>query len=79
MLTLKIISPTRILFDGTIDRVLVPGEKGDFEILINHAPIISTLAIGKVVYTINGEQQELDIQGGFVEVQKNNINLCVEI
>ena len=79
MLTLKIISPAKIFFNGTVDRVLVPGEKGDFEILVNHAPIISTLVAGKVVYTINASQLQLDILGGFVEVQKNEVNLCVEI
>lgn len=79
MLTLKIISPEHIVFNGLIDCILVPGEKGDFEILTNHAPIISTLVGGKVVYTVNGEQQELDIHGGFVEVQKNKVNLCVDI
>ena len=48
---------------------------GNFEILNNHAPIISTLQKGIVEY--NGNQ--LPILGGFVEVQKNEVSLCVEI
>ncbi len=79
MLTLKIVSPERVVFTGEVDSVLVPGAMGSFEILTGHAPIISTLEEGKVVYGIKGAKTELHIVGGFVEVQKNVVNLCVEI
>lgn len=79
MLTLRIVSPERIVFTGEVDSVLVPGTVGPFEILNNHAPIISTLVEGKVAYSIKGVTTELQIVGGFVEVQKNVVNLCVEI
>ena len=79
MLTLKIVSAERIVFTGEVDSVLVPGTMGSFEILTDHAPIISTLDEGKVVYGIKGAKTELQIVGGFVEVQKNVVNLCVEI
>ncbi|MCH5307817.1 MAG: ATP synthase F1 subunit epsilon [Prevotella sp.] len=80
MLQLKIVSPERIEFDGEIKSVLVPGTMGQFQIFVNHAPIISSLEKGKVVYELsNGEKRELDIIGGFVEVQKNVVSLCVEI
>ncbi len=49
MLVLRIVSPEKILFTGEVENVLVPGEVGEFEILINHAPIISTLVEGRVV------------------------------
>jgi F-type H+-transporting ATPase subunit epsilon len=75
MLKLKIVSPERIEFDGEVSQVLVPGSQGQFEILTNHAPIISTLQKGRVVY----DGRELPILGGFVEVQKNEVSLCVEI
>lgn len=74
MLKLKIVSPERIEFDGEVEQVVVPGARGQFEILTNHAPIISTLQKGTVVY--NGQQ--LEILGGFVEVQKNVVSLCIE-
>lgn len=80
MLKLKIVSPERIEFDGEVERVLVPGSLGQFEILTNHAPIISSLDKGKVVYDLSsGEKKSLDVIGGFVEVQKNVVSLCVEI
>ena len=80
MLKLKIVSPERIEFDGDVESVLVPGTIGQFEILTNHAPIISSLEKGRVVYALpGGEKKELDIAGGFVEVQKNVVSLCVEL
>ena len=79
MLTLRIVSPERIVFTGEVDSVLVPGTVGPFEILNNHAPIISTLVEGKVAYSVKGDTKELHIGGGFVEVKKNLVSLCVEI
>lgn len=80
MLKLKIVSPERIEFEGEVESVLVPGTLGQFEILTNHAPIISSLDKGKVVYSLpGGEKKLLEICGGFVEVQKNVVSLCVEI
>lgn len=79
MLTLRIVSPERIVFTGEVDSVLVPGAVGPFEILNNHAPIISTLVEGKVAYSVKGDIKELHIVGGFVEVKKNLVSLCVEI
>ena len=79
MLTLRIVSPERIVFTGEVDSVMVPGAVGPFEILNNHAPIISTLVEGKVAYTVKVVNTELQIVGGFVEVKKNNVDLCVEI
>lgn len=79
MLKLKIVSPDKIVFNGDVDRVLVPGTLGKFEILVNHAPIISSLSPGVVEYTIGKESKDFNITGGFVEVQKNVVNLCVEV
>lgn len=80
MLKLKIISPEKIVFEGNVSRVVVPGTLGEFEILVNHAPIISSLEHGIVSYcNTENSVQQLEIQGGFVEVQKNKISLCVEL
>ena len=79
MLELKIVSPERIEFDGEVERVVVPGTQGQFEILKDHAPIISTLVNGTVVYTTKDGSQSLPVKGGFVEVKKNEVSLCVEV
>jgi F-type H+-transporting ATPase subunit epsilon len=74
MLKLKIVSPEKIEFTGEVESVKVPGMLGNFEILTDHAPLISSLKEGIVEYAGN----QLAINGGFVEVQKNVVSLCVE-
>ena len=79
MLQLKIVSPEKVEYNGAADRILVPGTMGQFEILNDHAPIISTLQKGTVEYVNKEGKTSLEIQGGFVEVQKNQVSLCVEL
>lgn len=79
MLQLRIVSPEKIIFDGEVDLVTVPGTMGSFQILNNHAPIISSLEVGKVEYVIGNDRASFDINGGFVEVKKNVVSLCVEM
>ena len=79
MLRLKIVSPEKIEFDGEVESVLVPGTLGSFEILQNHAPIISSLNKGVVIYETGQGKTNLDIIGGFVSVNQNQVNLCVEL
>ena len=80
MLKLKVISPEKVLFSGEVESVTVPGTLGEYEILENHAPIISSLEVGKVVFLVPNEgKREQIISGGFVEVQKNEVSLCVEV
>lgn len=78
MLRLRIVSPEKVEFDGEVESVLVPGTLGSFEILNDHAPIISSLEKGVVEYATREGKQQLMILGGFVEVQKNVVSLCVE-
>ena len=79
MLQLRIVSPEKVEYNGAVESVLVPGTAGQFEILNDHAPIISTLQKGVVEYATKEGKVSLDILGGFVEVQKNVVSLCVEI
>ncbi len=79
MLTLKIVSPESRPYDGEVESVKVPGILGSFEILNNHAPIISALQKGTVEYVNSDGRHQLEINGGFVEVQKNVVRLCVEV
>lgn len=79
MLKLRIVSPEKVVFNGEVESLKVPGMVGEFEILDNHAPIISTLVNGTVVYTTKDGSQSLPVKGGFVEVKKNEVSLCVEV
>ena len=79
MLRLRIVSPESIVYQGQAISVKVPGTSGNFEILKDHAPIISSLQKGRVEYVNDEGRHELDINGGFVEVQKNLVSLCIEV
>ncbi len=71
-------TPEKVEYDGEAESVTVPGTKGNFEILQGHAPIISSLQTGTVEYATAGGKVALAVTGGFVEVQKNEVNVCVE-
>ena len=71
---LEIITPEKKVFEGEVSSVLFPGTDGQFEILNNHAPIISTLTKGQVRVIDNNNKTELfDINGGVIEMQNNKI------
>lgn len=61
-LSLTIVSPEETLFDGEVMSVQVPGVLGRFEILENHAPIISSLTSGDIVYKTKSESSSLGIK-----------------
>ena len=71
---LEIITPDTKLFEGEVNSIKLPGTNGGFEILNNHAPIISTLTAGKIsIATDNGQKKSFEIQGGVIEMQNNKI------
>ena len=76
---LKIVSPEKVVFEGGVESVSVPGTVCPFVILKNHAPIISSLVEGNVSYVAEDGKHSISITGGFVEVQKNEVRLCVEM
>jgi len=73
---LEIITPEKKLFDGQVKLVQVPGTSGSFEVMKNHAPIISTLSRGTIkVITETDQQHLIDIVSGIIEVKANNISI----
>ena len=78
-MNMTIATPEGILFEGQVESAKFPGTSGSFMVLPKHAPLISSLTAGMVVYTMQGEQKEMHIQGGFVEVKNNVISVCVEV
>ncbi len=75
---LTIITPDKPVFDGEITSVTVPGSAGSFEVLENHAPIVSTLEDGKVIIRTGKNEEIITIVGGVVEVLHNNITVLAE-
>ena len=71
---LEIITPEKELFNGEVTSVKFPGTTGGFEVLNNHAPIISTLEKGEIrVITSDNTTENFTINGGVIEMQQNKI------
>ncbi|MDL2241400.1 F0F1 ATP synthase subunit epsilon [Bacteroidales bacterium OttesenSCG-928-L03] len=75
---LDIISPEKKLYSGEAELVTLPGINGSFSLLDRHAPVISALVGGKLVYRAEGKDVELTISGGFIEMNHNVVTVCVE-
>ncbi len=76
---LEIIAPDHHLYSGDVDLVQVPGSKGSFQILRNHAPIISTLDQGQIkIVDQKGETIFFDVDGGVIEAKNNKIIVLAE-
>lgn len=76
---LKIISADAVVFEGGVTSVLLPGVKGSFMVLKNHASLISTLSPGNIVYVLEdgGESRSVEIEGGVADVDNNVVSVCL--
>ncbi len=75
---LEIITPDSKVFEGEVISATFPGSNGLFQILENHAPIISSLSKGPVTYVTKGGTHSVQIDGGVVEVVNNKLILLAE-
>jgi F-type H+-transporting ATPase subunit epsilon len=76
---LEIITPDKKIYEGEVKRVRLPGSNGLFEILNNHAPIISTLEKGAIrIIEENGRRSTFEVNGGIVENKSNRIIVLLE-
>ena len=76
---IEIITPEKKAFEGDIKSVRVPGKKGSFQVLKDHAPIISTLDSGSVIIVdLEGNEKIFEISGGVIEVKANRIILLAD-
>lgn len=76
-MTLKIISAEQIEFEGEVDQVTLPGALGSFQILNNHAALISSLVPGTMSYMVGEATEEREIKGGIVDVKDNVVSVCL--
>ena len=76
---LEIIAPERCLFTGDVTMIKVPGTNGEFQILKNHAPIVSTLDKGVItIRNTDNSEQIFEIESGLLKCNKNEVNILVE-
>ena len=78
MINLKIITPLGCAVEAGVEKVFLPGGAGAFEVLQNHAPLVSTLTAGTVKYGTGEDLQEYAVSGGFVKVENNTVVVCSE-
>ena len=75
---LKLISAETVVFEGEVSQVTLPGIMGEFQVLKNHASLISTLSAGRVKYvTTEGTEGETTIPGGLADIDRNVISVCI--
>ncbi len=75
---LEVVTPSGPVVSEDVDIVSAPGYGGDFGVLANHAPFLSTIKIGGLVYKKDGKENYLMVSGGFCEVSNNKITFLVE-
>lgn len=76
---MTIATPEGIVFEGKVESAKFPGASGAFTVLPRHAALISALTAGKITYTQEGKLTEVIIRGGFVEIKKDRLSVCVEV
>jgi F-type H+-transporting ATPase subunit epsilon len=75
---LVVLTPEEQYFKGNIKSITVPGVSGEFEVLENHAPLVSAIGEGRVkVVKTDGEFVIFDVNRGFLEVINNDLALLV--
>ena len=78
-MTITVLSPEKELYKGAITSVTLPGVEGEFQILRNHAPLVSALAEGGVtIRRADNATVTMRIKRGFVEVLHNEVSLLVQ-
>jgi F-type H+-transporting ATPase subunit epsilon len=75
---LEIITPDKKIFEGEVSEASFPGADGSFQVLKNHAPIVSALAEGSVSFSTSEGKRTLQVDGGVVEVNDNKIIVLAE-
>ena len=77
-MTLEILTPESVYYSGDADSVTLPGTLGTFQILNNHAPIISSLTKGIVSFSVKGEIRQIGVTDGLVEMHDNKVTVCID-
>lgn len=74
----EIVSQDRMVFEGDVDIVVVPGESGEMGILPNHAPLLTTLKYGVLKVRTQGKELDFTVAGGIMEVQPQIVTILAD-
>ncbi len=76
---LDIVTPRRTVYSDLVESVSAPGELGGFQVLVDHAPLLSSLVVGEIKITDrSGNTERYATTGGFLEVRANKVILLAE-
>jgi F-type H+-transporting ATPase subunit epsilon len=75
---LNIVTPEGIKYQGEVDGLTIPGAAGKFQIFKNHAALLAQLITGELILIFDKRTESLQINDGFLEVRKNQVNIMVE-
>lgn len=75
---LEIVTPDQKVFEGEVVSVSFPGTDGSFQVLNHHAPLLSTLKRGTIVYKDAKNEFKVVVDGGVVEVLNNKVVVLAE-
>ncbi|HLH48958.1 MAG TPA: F0F1 ATP synthase subunit epsilon [Roseiarcus sp.] len=74
----ELVSPDKLVFRGAVDDVLVPGSEGDFLVLVDHAPVMTTLRPGILDIGEGAKHTRLFVRGGFADVSPTGLIVLAE-
>jgi F-type H+-transporting ATPase subunit epsilon len=75
----ELVAPDRVLFNGPAQAVLVPGNEGDFQVLSDHAPVMTAMRPGVVaIDDAQGKHSRVFVRGGFADASKSGLILLAE-
>ena len=75
---LEITAPSKPIFTGEVNAVILPGEDGTLGILKGHAPILAALKKGKIRVKKSETEKTFEIESGFVEVNENGVTVLIK-
>ncbi len=78
MIKCKIVTPDKLIYDGDVESLIIPGVKGEFGVLKDHVPLISFLTKGRLILDFKEMIRELIIDEGFAEVKNNEVNVLTK-
>ncbi|MGJ0391659.1 MAG: F0F1 ATP synthase subunit epsilon [Methylocystis sp.] len=76
----ELVSPEKLLFSGDVESVVAPGAEGQFTVLKDHAPVMTTLKSGVVAISADdGKVEKLFVRGGFADVNAAGFTILAEL
>lgn len=74
----EIVSQDRMVFEGDVDIVVLPGSAGEMGILPHHAPLLTTLNYGVIKVRTKGKEEVFTVAGGVAEIQPDIVTVLAD-